>query len=212
MGCSTPGLSVLHNLLEFAQTHVHWISDAIQPSHPLSLHSSLALNLSQHQCLFQWAGSLSQVAKVNDFFSTWANNLLAMQETQEMQVWSLGRDGPLEEEMATHFNILAWRIPGMGEPGRLPSEGSHGVRHDWSNLAAAIINLSDNSKGNQPWIFTARTDAEVPIIWIRDAKSQLTEKDFDPGKDWGQEKKGTTEDEMIGCHHWLNGHEFQQTL
>ena len=53
MDCSTPGFSVLHYLLEFAQTHVHWVDDAIQPSHPLSSPSPLALNLSQHQGLFQ---------------------------------------------------------------------------------------------------------------------------------------------------------------
>ena len=53
MDCSTPGFSVLHYLLEFAQTHVHWVCDAIQPSHPLSSPSPLALNLSQHQGLFQ---------------------------------------------------------------------------------------------------------------------------------------------------------------
>ena len=55
MNCSTPGFSVSHCLLELAQTHVHWVSDAIQPSHPL-LHPSLALNFSQHQGLFQWIG------------------------------------------------------------------------------------------------------------------------------------------------------------
>ena len=54
MNCSTPGFSVLHHLPQLAQTHVHWVSDAIQPSHPLSPPSPLALNLSQHQGLFQW--------------------------------------------------------------------------------------------------------------------------------------------------------------
>ena len=65
--CSMPGFPVLHYLLEFSKTHVHWGSDAIQPYHPLSPPSSPALNLSQHQCLFQWIGSLHQVAKVLDF-------------------------------------------------------------------------------------------------------------------------------------------------
>ena len=54
MDCSMPGLPVFHYLLEFAKTHVHWVSDAIQPSHPLSPRSHPALNLSQHQGLFQW--------------------------------------------------------------------------------------------------------------------------------------------------------------
>ena len=57
MNCSTPGFSVLHYLPEFAQTHVHWISDAIQPSHPLSPPSPPALNLSQHQGLLKWISS-----------------------------------------------------------------------------------------------------------------------------------------------------------
>ena len=63
MNCSTSGFPVLHHLLEFAQTHVHWVSDAIQLSHPLLPPSPLALNLSQHQGLFQWAVSSRQVAK-----------------------------------------------------------------------------------------------------------------------------------------------------
>ena len=62
--CSQPGFPVLHYLPEFIQTLVHWVGDAIQPSHPLSPPSPPALNLSQHQGLFQWAGSLHQVAKV----------------------------------------------------------------------------------------------------------------------------------------------------
>ena len=64
MDCSTPGFPVFHYLLEFAQTHVHWVSDAIQPSHPLSPPSPLAFNPSQHQGLFQWVSSSHQVAKV----------------------------------------------------------------------------------------------------------------------------------------------------
>ena len=64
MNHSTPGLLVLHYLPEFAQTYVHWVSDAIQTSHPLSPSSPLALNLSQHQGLFQWVSSWHQVAKV----------------------------------------------------------------------------------------------------------------------------------------------------
>ena len=70
-----------------------------------------------------------------------------------------------------------------------------------------------NLKGNQPWIFTGRTDAETeaPILWPPDGKSWLTGKDPDAGKNWGQEEKGVTEDEMVGWHRWLNGHEFEQT-
>ena len=71
-----------------------------------------------------------------------------------------------------------------------------------------------NPMGNQSWIFTGRTDdeAEGPILWPPVAKSWFTGKDLDAGKDWRQEKKGTTEDEMVRWHHLLNGHEFEQTL
>ena len=67
-------------------------------------------------------------------------------------------------------------------------------------------------KGNQLQIFTGRTDAEAPILWPPDAKSQLIGKDSDAGKDWRQEEKGVTEDEIGGWHHQLNGHEFEQAL
>ena len=67
MNCSTPGLPVHHQLPEFTQTHVHWVSDAIQPSHPLLSPSPPAFNLSQHQGLFKWVSSLNQVAKLLEF-------------------------------------------------------------------------------------------------------------------------------------------------
>ena len=69
-------------------------------------------------------------------------------------------------------------------------------------------------KENQSWIFIARTDveAETPIHWPPDAKNWLIRKDLGAGKDWRQEEKGMTEDEMVGWHHWLDGHEFEQAL
>ena len=70
-----------------------------------------------------------------------------------------------------------------------------------------------NPKGNQPSMFIGRTDAEAgaPILWQPDAKSRHIGKDPDAGRNWGQEEKGVTEDEMVGWHHWLSGHEFEQT-
>ena len=67
-------------------------------------------------------------------------------------------------------------------------------------------------KGDQSWIFIGRTDAEAeaPVLWPPDVKSWLLGKDPDAGKDWRQEEKGTTEDEMVGWHHRLDGHEFEQ--
>ena len=64
---------------------------------------------------------------------------------------------------------------------------------------------------NISWIFIRRNDAEAPILWPPDAKSWLIGKDPDAGKDWKQEKERVTENEMIGWHHQLNGHEFEQT-
>ena len=75
----------------------------------------------------------------------------------------------LEKEMATHSSVLAWRIPGTAEPGGLPSMGSHRVGHDWSDLAAAAA---------------AAAAASSPVLWPPDAKSRLTAKDSDAGKDW----------------------------
>ena len=70
-----------------------------------------------------------------------------------------------------------------------------------------------NPKGNQHWIFTGRTntEAEAPILLPPDEKSQLIGKNPDAGKDWGQEEKGITEDEMVRWHLWLNGHDSEQT-
>ena len=69
-----------------------------------------------------------------------------------------------------------------------------------------------NPKGNQSWILIGRTDAEAEttILWSPDVKGWLIRKVSDAWKDWRQEEKGMTEDEMAGCHHWLNGHEFEQ--
>ena len=71
-----------------------------------------------------------------------------------------------------------------------------------------------NPKGNQYWTFIGRTDAEAeaPVLWPPDAKNWLLGKDPDSGKDWRQEEMGTTEDEMGGWHHWLDGHESEWTL
>ena len=89
------------------------------------------------------------------------------------------------------------------------------------NWEKTLENLLDSKniqpihpKGNQSWIFTGRSDveAETPILWPPGAKNWLIWKDPDPWKDWTWEEKGTTEDEMVGWHHQLSGHEFKQTL
>ena len=71
-----------------------------------------------------------------------------------------------------------------------------------------------NPERNQSWIFTGRTnaEAEAPILWPPDGKNWFTGKDLDAGKDWRRDEKGTTEDEMVGWHHRLNGQKFEQAL
>ena len=86
-----------------------------------------------------------------------------------------------------------------------------GVGEDFSEPLDCKEIQPVHPKGNQSWIFIERTDveAETPIFWPPDWKNWLTRKDPDAGKDWRQEEKGTTEDEMVGSHHRLNGHEFE---
>ena len=81
----------------------------------------------------------------------------------------------------------------------------------WESLGLQGIKTV-NPKGNQSWIFIEKTDAEAeaPILWPPDAKDWRIRKNPDAGKDWRQEEKGTTEYEMTGRHHLLNGHEFEK--
>ena len=80
-----------------------------------------------------------------------------------------------------------------------------------SPLDSKEIQLVHFPKGNQSWIFTGRTDDEIetPILWPPDVKNWLIGKDPDAEKEWRQEEKRMTEDEMVGWHHWLDGHEFK---
>ena len=79
---------------------------------------------------------------------------------------------------------------------------------------AAVRGVAKSQTWHEIKIFTGRTDAEAeaPILWPPDVKNWLTGKDSDAGKDWGQQETGTTEDEMVGWPHWLDGHEFEQAL
>ena len=88
---------------------------------------------------------------------------------------------------------------------------NYGVGEDsWESLGLQGDPTS-HRKGNQSWIFIGRTnaEAETPMLWPPDVKNWLTR---NAGKDWRREEKGMTEDEVVGWHHWLNGHEFEQAL
>ena len=80
-------------------------------------------------------------------------------------------------------------------------------------LYNTVLVLPYNSKGDQPWDYFGRNDAEAetPVLWPPHAKSWLIGQDSDAGRDWGQEEKGTTEDEIAGWHHWLDGRESEWT-
>ena len=84
----------------------------------------------------------------------------------------------------------------------------------WRKLSAEELMLLNHSKGDQSWVFFGRNDAkaETPVLWPPHAKSWLIGKDSDAGRDWGQEEKEMTEDEMAGWHHWLDGRESGWTL
>ena len=88
----------------------------------------------------------------------------------------------------------------------------------WRRLLKSPLDYKEiqpvHPKGNQSWVFIGRTDAEAetPIFWPPDANNWLTLKDANARKDWRREEQGTTEDEVVGWHHWLNGHEFEWTL
>ena len=104
---------------------------------------------------------------------------------------------------------------------RLDYKESWGLKNwcFWTVVLEKTLESPLNSKetqpvhpeGNQSWIFIGRTDAEAkgPILWPPDVKNGLIWKDSDAGNDWRRENKGTTEDDTVGWHHWLNGHEFE---
>ena len=118
-------------------------------------------------------------------------NLPAMQETW---VWYLGQEDPREEGKSIHYNILAWRIPWTEEHGGLQSTGSQRAGRDWPTNTftfgfpggTEVQNLLAN-----PW------DAEAPILWSPDVRSQLVGKDPDAGRNWRQKKKRAAEDERV---------------
>ena len=174
MECSMPSSSVLHCLLEFAQIHVHWVGNAIQPSHPLPLPSPCAFNLSQ--CFNEsalrirwpkyWSLSFSispsnEYSRLISFRSDWFD-LAAVQGTLKS----------LFQHHSLKASILWWSA-------FLMVQFSHPYTTTGKTIAVTIQSKDEY------------TDAKNWLIW----------KDPDAGKDWKWEEKGTTEDEMVGWHH-----------
>ena len=130
MDCSTPGLPVHHQLPKLAQTHVHWVGYAIQPSHPLLSPSPPAFNLSQHQGLFQWVSSTWSHGP-QPCLTQWNHEPCHVGPPKMDRSWwrVLTKCGPLEEAMASHFSIIALRTPWT-----VWKEMAWGVKNDRSNL------------------------------------------------------------------------------
>ena len=138
------------------------------------------------------------------YFRTWPvfeKNIIEIKFFKSMDV-RVGLWRRLSTEELMHLNC------GVGED---PWE-SLGLQGDPSSSSNQSIQpVHQDHSGNWSWIFTGKTDVEIetPVLWPPDVKSWLIRKDPDAWKDWRHEEKGTTEDEMAGWHHWLNGHEFE---
>ena len=105
------------------------------------------------------------------------------------------------------YGCESWTIKRLSAAELMPSNCGAG-EDSWESLDSKEIKPV-HPEGSQPWLFIRRTDAEAPIIWPPDGTSQLTGKGPDAGRDWRREEKGTTKGEVVGWHHWLNGHEFE---
>ena len=185
MDYSTPSFPVHYQLLELVQTHVHWVSDGIQPSHPLP--------------------SPSPPATIFPSIRVFSNE--ASLGIRWPKYWSFSFSISPSNE---HPGLISFRMD--WSPLEWTGCISFSPRDSWESLGpqGKPVNL----KGNQPWIFIGRIGAETeaPILWPPDVKSWFTGKDPDAEQDWGKEEKGVKDDEMVGWHHWLNGHELEQIL
>ena len=237
MDCSTPGLPVHHQLPEFTQTHVHWVGDAIQPSHPLSslllppsIFPSIRVFSNESVLHIRWPKYWSFSIRLSNEYSGLISfrmdclDLLAVQGTlksllqhhsSKASVFRLSAffTGAYSQNYGfSSSHVWMWELdhkeswaPKNWCFWTVVLEKTLGSPLDFKEIQAV------HPKGNQSWIFIGRTDAEAetPKLWLPDVKNWLTGKDSDAKKDWRQEKKGTTEDEMVGWHHWLNGHELE---
>ena len=142
MDCSMPGLPVHHQLLEFTQTHVHWWKRRWHPT-PVILAGKSHGQRSLVGC------------------SPWGHE----ESDQLSDLTFTFHFHALEKEMATYSSVLAWRVPGMGQPGGLPSMGSHRVRHNWSSLAAVAAYL--NGLVIFPTFFNFSLNLTIRSLWSK---------------------------------------------
>ena len=148
MNRSTPGLPVHHQLLEFTQTHVHWVRDAIQPSHPWSSPSPPAPNLSQHQSLFQWVNSSHEVAKVLEF----QLQHQSFQRNPRAAAKSIP-DGASYDHLTFHYWCLVAKLcPTLCDPIDCSPPGSsvHGI-HQARILERVAVSFSRGSSSPRDW-------------------------------------------------------------
>ena len=166
----------------------------------------------QFRCFFTLLSlCLDQVErfKLDDFhfaFYFFCPVYLSQKSTEEEQLLRVG--SRRKERNSGQGDSHSWISPMGSKRTFLPFHTVYGVLQAGESPLHCKEIKPVNPKGNQPRVFIGRTDAEVLIVWPPDAKSWLTGRDPDAGKDWRQEK-GTTEDEMIGWHHRLNGHELE---
>ena len=177
MNRSTPDLPVQHQLPEPTQTHVHWVSNAIQPSHPLSLLSPPALNLSQHQGLFQYVSSLYQVAKVLEF------------QLQHHKIIMGFPDSLVGKESSCNAGDPGL-IPGLGRP---PGEGiDYPLQYSWASLVAQLVKNSPAMQ--ETWVQSLGW--EDPL-----EKGKVTHSSILPGEFHGLYKSMGSK--RVG-HNWAN--------
>ena len=154
-----------------------------------------------------WRAAIHGFAKSWTWLSDWTELKLWPPHVKSWLIGKdsdAGRDWGQEEKGTTEDERAEWHH-------RLDGRESEELVLD--NILESPLDRQEikpvNPKGNQFWIFIGRTDAEAQILWPPDMKS--IRKNPDAGKDWREEQKGMTENEMVGWHHWLSGHEFEQT-